>query len=177
MRAPRAWRRVLLLLLGLVAGLLLIPAIAQAQGIHPLPGQEFEESKPWTFYMSFLVALGAVGLVFLLGGSYVMLSRRFFGKDEIEPSKIRTPQLVGATAPRAMAPAPSAAPAAPAPPKVEPAAPPAPPVEKPAAEETPAEKPAAEAVAGEAPAAEATADEPPEERPAAPAPADRKSVV
>ncbi|MGH2739244.1 MAG: hypothetical protein ACRDH6_01995 [Actinomycetota bacterium] len=153
----------------LVIGLFLVPSLARAQGVHPLPGQKFEESKPWTFWLSFPVLLGAGGLVVLLGGSYVFLSRRFFGKEEIEPSKIRSPQLLGAAASRAMASAPAPA-AAPAQPQAKPAAPAA--EDKPAPEEKPAEEmPAAEAPAEQAAPEEKSAEEAPAaEAPAAAAP-------
>jgi len=122
-----------------VAALVALPAVAGAQ--TPLPGQLPEISKPWTWYMSWPVVAGALGLLLLLVASYLRLANRFYG-SETEPAPRPRPQYAGIhapayPAPAAPAPAPAAeAPAPPAEPKAEPA-----PDEK---EEAPAGAPPAE---------------------------------
>ena len=161
-----------------VAALVALPAVAGAQ--TPLPGQLPEISKPWTWYLSWPVVAGALGLLLLLVASYLRLANRFYG-SETEPAPRPRPQYAGIhapayPAPAAPAPAPAAeAPAPPAEPKAEPAAEPK---AEPAPDEkaeAPAEAPPAEAPAEPEPAAEPepepkaeSAPEPgPEEKPAA----------
>jgi outer membrane biosynthesis protein TonB len=147
MTAPRHRFRIMVVC-GLVGAALLLPTAASAQNL-PLPGEKIEENKPWTFWLSFPVLLGAGGLALLVGFSYLRLQRRFFGKEELPEEKLRRPQVLGAAAPRQMsaapAPAASAAPAAPATeataPKPAPPKPEATPTEKPSGEAQP-EKPA-----------------------------------
>jgi hypothetical protein len=174
------------------AAVLTVAAVAWAQEqtpIGPLPGQPVEHPATplWLTLMAIAIALGALGLVVLIGASYVFLSRRFFGKEEAPPPRrpaVRvppgagvppparavghpvsetTPQGAGATgtevaARRAEAEgAGSAAPAATE--------------ERPAAEERSAAEPAAEERPAEEPAAEerqaeAAAEEEPEKQPA-----------
>ena len=134
----------------------LAPLAAGAQQI-PTPGEPPEEVKEWTWYLSFLVAAGAVGLVALLGLSYLRFSSRFFGKEEppVIPQRRRQPQFAGAMA-------------APASPRVDQVA---------AASTTPPAPPAAQArtaaeqqprtVAERSPAEERATEEAPAQKPAA----------
>jgi hypothetical protein len=116
MRAPRSLVT-FTLCIGTVSMLLTTASSAVAQQI-PTPGETPEEIKEWTYYLSFPVLLGAIGLILLLAVSYLVLARRFFGKEELPaaPQRRRSPQFAGGGTASVMAPpAPSAAgPAAPA---------------------------------------------------------------
>lgn len=76
--------------------------------LGPLPGQPVEhpETPLWLTLMALAVALGALGLVVLIGASYLFLSRRFFSKEEPPPPRrpaIRVPPGAGVPPPaRAM---------------------------------------------------------------------------
>jgi len=134
-----------------VAALVALPAVAGAQ--TPLPGQLPEISKPWTWYLSWPVVAGALGLLLLLVASYLRLANRFYG-SETEPAPRPRPQYAGIHAPAYPAPAaPAPAPAAEAP------APPAEPKAEP--EPEPAEEPEPE------PKVESAPEPGPEEKPAA----------
>jgi hypothetical protein len=80
----------------------------QPSPIGPLPGQPVEhpETPLWLTLTAIAVALGALGLVVLIGGSYLFLSRRFFSKEEPPPPRrpaIRIPPGAGVPPPaRAM---------------------------------------------------------------------------
>jgi hypothetical protein len=160
---------------GVFLVVVLAPLAAGAQQI-PTPGEPPEEVKEWTWYLSFLVAAGAVGLVALLGLSYLRLSSRFFGREEPPtiPQRRRQAQFAGGLA----------APAAPRVDQVGAASttPPAPPAAqaRTAAEQQPRpvgeRSPAGERATEEAPAQKPAAGEPPAEAkteaqaPARPAP-------
>jgi hypothetical protein len=76
--------------------------------LGPLPGQAVEhpETPLWLTLIAIAVALGALGLVVLIGASYLFLSRRFFSKEEPPPPRrpaIRVPPGAGVPPPaRAM---------------------------------------------------------------------------
>ncbi|HEX9824009.1 MAG TPA: hypothetical protein VGB51_06400 [Actinomycetota bacterium] len=149
MRAPRAPKR---LVAALVFGaVLLTPVLAWAQ--TPVPGTTPEASKPWTYWLSFPLVLGAGGLFMLVALSYVRLSPRFYGREEVKLPK-PPPQYAGVNAPAYPAPVVAQAPA-PAPAVSPPAAP------APAAEAPPQPAPEPEPAPAPAPAPE----------PATPAPA------
>jgi hypothetical protein len=78
-------------------------AWAQETPIGPLPGQPVEhpETPLWLTLTAIAVALGALGLVVLIGGSYLFLSRRFFSKEEPPPRRppIRIPPGAGVPPP------------------------------------------------------------------------------
>jgi hypothetical protein len=61
--------------------------------LGPLPGQPVEhpETPLWLTLIAIAVALGALGLVVLIGASYLFLSRRFFSKEE--PPAPRRPAI------------------------------------------------------------------------------------
>ena len=172
MRAPRALKR---LVAALVFGaVLLTPVLAWAQ--TPVPGTTPEASKPWTYWLSFPLVLGAGGLFMLVALSYVRLSPRFYGREEVKLPK-PPPQYAGVNAPAYPAPVVAQAPVpAPAPAVSPPAAPApaaeAPPQPAPEPEPAPAPEPAAAAPAEPAPAPEPAAAAPAEPAPAPqPAPA------
>jgi len=83
-------------------------AWAQEPSLGPLPGQPLDQPPPplWLTLIAIAVALGALGLVVLIGGSYLFLSRRFFSKEEPPPPRrpaIRIPPGAGVPPPaRAM---------------------------------------------------------------------------
>lgn len=142
--------------IGVFLVVLLAPLVAGAQQI-PTPGEPPEEVKEWTWYLSFLVAAGALGLVAGLGLLYFRYSSRFFGKEEppVIPQRRRQPQFAGAMA-------------APASPRVDQVA---------AASTTPPAPPAAQArtaadqqprpVSERSPAEERATEEAPAQKPAA----------
>lgn len=144
------------------------PVIAWAQ--TPLPGQTPEENRPWTWYMSILIGVGAVGLFLLILFSYLRLSRGFYGKEE-PPAQAQRPRYAAISAPTTASPSaaarpaaqPAAAPAQPAAAPAQPAAQPQP-TAQPAPQEAPAQ-PAPQGAPAEAapPAAPAKAAEKPAE--------------
>jgi hypothetical protein len=87
--------------------ILVLEAAAWAQEetpIGPLPGQPVEhpETPVWLTLTAIAVALGALGLVVLIGGSYLFLSRRFFSKEEAPPPRrptVRVPPGAGVPSP------------------------------------------------------------------------------
>ena len=164
MRAPRAPKR---LVAALVFGVVLLtPVLAWAQ--TPVPGTTPEASKPWTYWLSFPLVLGAGGLFMLVALSYVRLSPRFYGREEVKLPK-PPPQYAGVNAPAYPAPVVAQAPA-PAP-IVSPPAAPAPAAEappQPAPEPEPAPAPEPAVPTPEPAPAPAPAPAP---EPAAPAPA------
>lgn len=91
MRSARTVAR-LLATAALTAAVLIAPAVAWAQEenpIGPLPGQPLDhpETPLWLTLIAIAVALGALGLVVLIGVSYFFLSRRFFAKEEAPPPR------------------------------------------------------------------------------------------
>jgi hypothetical protein len=194
MRSARTTLKSLLTAAIATAAVLAFHAAAWAQepSLGPLPGQPLDQPPPplWLTLIAIAVALGALGLVVLIGGSYLFLSRRFFSKEEPPPPRrpaIRIPPGAGVPPPaRAMGhPVSETAPqgagatgtevsrGGTTTATAERAA--AETAEKPAAEEgAAAEKPAAEeGAAAEKPAAEegAAAEKPAEEKPAQEKPA------
>ena len=83
-------------------GSLLFPAAVWAQQV-PTPGVTPEVARPWTYYLSFPILLGVVGLVLLIGLSYVRLSSRFFAREEPPKQPVRRPQFATAAQPAATA--------------------------------------------------------------------------
>lgn len=89
------------------SAVLILDAAAWAQQespLGPLPGQPLEhpETPIWLTLIAIAVALGALGLVVLIAGSYLFLSRRFFGKEEAPPPRrpaVRIPPGAGVPAP------------------------------------------------------------------------------
>src|SRR5919106_614085 len=92
MQSPRANLKTLLAAAFTMAALFVLQAAAWAQQespIGPLPGQPLEhpETPLWLTLTAIAVALGALGLVVLIGASYLFLSRRFFSKEEPPPPR------------------------------------------------------------------------------------------
>lgn len=151
MRAPRSIS--IVAAFTVIAAVLLVPLAAGAQ--TPMPGETPEVSRPWTWWLSVPIVVGAGGLALLIFLSYLRLAPRFYGKEEPPPPRTQ-PQYAGIHAPAYPAPAPPAAAQA------APAAPPAP-AEAPAAE--PAQAPAAEPAAAPAPDAAGQPEPAAEEQP------------
>jgi hypothetical protein len=107
MQAPRAILKPLLAASFTVTAVSVLQAAAWAQEespIGPLPGQPLEhpETPLWLTLTAIAVALGALGLVLLIGASYLFLSRRFFSKEEPPPPRrpaIRIPPGAGVPPP------------------------------------------------------------------------------
>jgi hypothetical protein len=107
MQSPRAILKPLLAAAVTIAALFVLQAAAWAQQespIGPLPGQPLEhpETPLWLTLTAIAVALGALGLVVLIGASYLFLSRRFFSKEEPPPPRrpaIRIPPGAGVPPP------------------------------------------------------------------------------
>jgi hypothetical protein len=106
----RRYRPVLLALL-VVAVLTVAAAAWGQQPSPPLPGQEPEVARGIPFWTALPIALGAIGLLFLIGFSYWRLSRRFFARDEPPPVRTRA-RFAGMAATQPVAAAPQGAPAA-----------------------------------------------------------------
>jgi hypothetical protein len=110
MRSARTTLKSLLTAAIATAAVLAFHAAAWAQepSLGPLPGQPLDQPPPplWLTLIAIAVALGALGLVVLIGGSYLFLSRRFFSKEEPPPPRrpaIRIPPGAGVPPPaRAM---------------------------------------------------------------------------
>jgi hypothetical protein len=107
MRSGRTVLKPLLTAVFANSAVLIFDAAAWAQQespLGPLPGQPLEhpETPIWLTLIAIAVALGALGLVVLIAGSYVFLSRRFFGKEEAPPPRrpaVRIPPGAGVPAP------------------------------------------------------------------------------
>jgi hypothetical protein len=107
MRSGRTVLKTLLTAILATSAILILDAAAWAQQespLGPLPGQPLEqpETPIWLTLMAIAVALGALGLVVLIAGSYLFLSRRFFGKEEPPPPRrpaVRIPPGAGVPAP------------------------------------------------------------------------------
>ncbi|MGH2711084.1 MAG: hypothetical protein ACRDH9_07775 [Actinomycetota bacterium] len=101
MTAPRTHKRIPAVVAGLVfLVLVLLPHVAGAQQPYT-PGATPEPAKEWTYYISWLVAPASIGLVLLIGLTYVRFSGRFFAKEEAPPAeKRRRPRYpIGTSAP------------------------------------------------------------------------------
>lgn len=186
--------------------MLLQQAAAWAQQptpIGPLPGQPIDqpETPLWLTLTAIAVALGAFALVLLIGVSYLILSRRFFAKEEAPPPRrpaVRitpgmgvppparamghpvpetTPQGAGATG-TAVASGGTATATAERPAPAEVAEGTTAAGEEPAAEAKPAAKPAAKEKPADKPAAEKkVAEKPAAEKKAAEKPAEEKPAA
>ena len=107
MRSGRTILKPLLTAVLATSAVLILEAAAWAQQespLGPLPGQPIDQPAPpiWLTLIAIAVALGALGLVVLLAGSYLFLSRRFFGKEEAPPPRrpaVRIPPGAGVPPP------------------------------------------------------------------------------
>ena len=86
----------LLVVVVLACGALLVPAAVSAQQI-PTHGVSPEAQRPWTYYLTFPLILGAGGLVLLVGASFVRLAPRFYGAEEPPKQPTRRRQVAAVT--------------------------------------------------------------------------------
>ena len=150
---------------GVFVAVVLIPLAVWGQ--TPVPGDQPEIVRPWTWWLSIPIALGALGLALLIGLLYVRVSSRFFAREEAPKIPPRPRAYAGVNAPAY--PAPAAAQPAPAP-----AQPPEPEPEKPEPEKPEPEKPEPEKPEPEKPEPEAAEPEAAEPEPEKPEPEPEK---
>ena len=112
-----------------LVAVVLIPLAAWGQ--TPAPGEQPEVVRPWTWWLSIPIGLGALGLALLSGLLYVRLSSRFYAKEEPPKIPARPRAYAGVNAPAYPAPGPAQPPPAPEAQPAPPAAEPEPEPEKP----------------------------------------------